>query len=85
MANKSWQEKGFRDGDTVTSCIVRIYRRRDEPEVTGMVEFPDLDKNQPFHSFEELRGILGGSITSVSRRTKTRRTVENKGKAGDDN
>jgi hypothetical protein len=33
------------------SYIVRIYRRRNEPEVTGMVEFPELDTGRPFHSF----------------------------------
>ncbi len=46
--------------DQIESYIVRIYRRREEPEVTGMVEFPERDASQPFHSFEELRGILGG-------------------------
>lgn len=56
--------------DQIESYIVRIYRRREEPEVTGMVEFPERDASQPFHSFEELRGILGGVRRGKPKRTK---------------
>jgi hypothetical protein len=72
MADKSWQARGFRDDGTVTSYIVRVYRRRNEPEVTGMVEFPELGKSQPFHSFEELRAILGHTRIGKVNRAKAR-------------
>jgi hypothetical protein len=52
------------------SYIVRIYRRCNEPEVTGMVEFPERDTSQPFHSFEELRSILRGDKPGKARRAK---------------
>ncbi len=82
MANKSWQASRSHD-NMATSYIVRIYRRRSEPEVMGMVEFPEQDKSQPFHNFEELRGILVSNKTGRTGRTKAKR-VEHKGKAGDE-
>jgi len=56
--------------DQIESYIVRIYRHREEPEVTGMVEFPERDASRPFQSFEELRGILGGVRRGKPKRTK---------------
>jgi hypothetical protein len=65
------------DREHVDSYIVRIYRRRSEPEVTGMVEFPERDTSQPFHSFEELRGILRGDTQGKAGQAKIKSGPEN--------
>jgi hypothetical protein len=65
------------DREHMDSYIVRIYRRRHEPEVTGMVEFPERDTSRPFHSFEELQSILRGDTPGKARRAKIKSGPEN--------
>lgn len=60
-------KRGRGEGD-VASYIVRVYRRRAGPELIGTVEFPERATQLPFHSFEELRGILRRD--GLSRRTR---------------
>lgn len=70
MVKRSWPIQRGGDDRTVSSYIVRIYRRRSELEVTGMVEFPELDTSLPFHNFEELRSILRDDTRGETNRTR---------------
>jgi hypothetical protein len=38
--------------------IIRVYRRGENREITGLVELVEINEQRPFAGFEELRKIL---------------------------